>query len=542
MSAMTNSLKFKVGFYLVIALTLAVFVFALMVVRHNREELLQQAIRHSTQLSDVLIKSTRFAMLQNKPSHVSKIIEDVAAQQDIEKVRILSKDGTIIHSSQKEEIGTQVDQEAEACLACHLDEKSLEESPLIGRPRFFTDQSGERMLGSTAVIRNEPTCSSGNCHKHVEDGAVLGVLDIVYPLSKIDQTLRSNTYTIIGLSLGFIMLAGLLVSYLVHRMVYQPLHDLKVGATRLASGNLEQTIPVRSGDEFGQLADSFNSMTRALRKSHVDLENWGRTLEQKVEEARHELRLAQAETARSEKLASVGLLAAGIAHELNNPLTGVLTFSYLVRKNLPDGSPDAEDLDLVIQETKRCAAIIRRLLDFAREKTPEKSFSDLNTLIKETTHLIEQPAHADNIEIELDLDEQLPEIWLDEDLIKQVIMNMMVNAQHAIEGEGRITIRTRFLDRYPGSDSGMRPGSVAEITISDSGCGISDENLHRIFDPFFTTKGVGRGTGLGLSVSHGTVEAHGGAIDVQSSVGEGTEFRIYLPINGSNAIDQGSNA
>jgi two-component system NtrC family sensor kinase len=539
---MWKSLKFKVGFYLVLSLTIAVFIFALLVVRHNREELLQQAIKHSSRLSGVVMKSTRFAMLQNKPSHVSQIIQDVAAQQDIEKVRILGKDGTVIHSSQREEIGTQIDQEAESCLACHLDEKSMGSSPMIGRPRFFTDLNGNRMLGSTAVFRNEPTCSNAKCHVHAEDETVLGVLDIIYPLSGIDQTLRSNTFTIIGLSLGFIVLAGLLVSYLVHRMIYQPLHDLEVGAARLAAGNLKQTIPVRSDDEFGQLAGSFNSMTQALRKSRVDLENWGQTLEQKVEEARHKLQLAQAETARSEKLASVGLLAAGIAHELNNPLTGVLTFSYLVRKNMPDGSPDAEDLDLVIQETKRCAAIIRRLLDFAREKTPEKSFSDINNLIRDTAHLIEQPAQADNIEISLDLDDKLPDIWLDEDLTKQVIMNMMVNAQHAIEGEGHITIRTRFLDTYPGSDPGMKPGSVAEITISDSGCGISDENLQRIFDPFFTTKGVGRGTGLGLSVSHGTVEAHGGVIDVQSIVGEGTEFRIYLPLGGPRTIDPGSNA
>ncbi len=539
MTIMHNSLKFKVGFYLVIALTVAVFVFTLMLVRNNREELLQQAVAHSAQLSDVVIKSTRFAMMQNKPSHVSEIIQGVADHQGIEKVRILSKNGTIIHSSQKDEIGTQVDQEAESCLACHLNKKSRQESPMIGRPRFFTDQDGRRMLGSTAVIRNDATCSSSSCHKHSSDQVVLGVLDIVSPLSKIDQTMRSNTYTIIGLSLGFILLAGFLMSYLVHRMVYLPLRDLEIGAARLANGNLDQTIPIRSADEFGQLAESFNSMTRTLRKSHADLEDWARTLEQKVEEARKELHIAQAETARSEKLASVGLLAAGIAHELNNPLTGVLTFSYLVRKNMADGSPEAEDLDLVIQETKRCAAIIRRLLDFAREKAPEKSYANLNKLIKETTYLIEQPAQADNIEIKLDLDGQIPDVWLDDDLIKQVIMNMMVNAQHAIEGEGKITVKTRFLRNYPGTDPGVKTGSVAEITITDTGCGIPEENLQRIFDPFFTTKGVGRGTGLGLSVSHGTIEAHGGAIDVESTEGKGTSFRIYLPIGGPYDNDQG---
>jgi two-component system NtrC family sensor kinase len=375
---------------------------------------------------------------------------------------------------------------------------------------------------------------------HAEEQSVLGVLDIVYPLDKIDRAMRSNTYTIIALALGFVILAAMLVSFLVNRMVYLPLRDLEEGAQRLASGDLEQPIPIRGADEFGQLAASFNSMTEALSKSHVELQNWGRTLEQKVDAAMRELHLAQAETAKSEKLASVGLLAAGIAHELNNPLTGVLTFSHLVRKNMPDGSPDAEDLDLVIQETKRCAAIIRRLLDFAREQAPEKKFSDLNGLIEETTRLIEQPAHVEDIVIIMDLDEQLPAIWIDEDLIRQVIMNILVNAQHAIVGEGSITIRTRFRPEYKGSIPGVGPVPMVEISITDTGCGIPEKDLQRIFDPFFTTKGVGKGTGLGLSVSHGTVEAHGGAIEVESVVGEGTEFRIYLPIAGTDANEQRS--
>jgi two-component system NtrC family sensor kinase len=526
-----NSLKFKVAFYLVIALAVAVLIFTWMVVRNNREELLQQAVGHSAQLSEVLIKSTRFAMHENKPSEVNQIIADVGAHKDIEKVRILSKDGTITHSSDEDEIGIQVDQEAESCLACHEDEQSLKESPLIGRPRFFTSEDGRRMLGSTAVIRNDPSCTTSTCHKHDGDMAVLGVLDIVYPLDAIEHTLRSNTYKLIGLSLGFIILAALLVSYLVNRMIYLPLRDLDEGATRLAEGDLEKTIPVRSKDEFGHLANSFNSMTRALRKSRVDLESWGHTLEQKVEEASRELQIAHAETARSEKLASVGLLAAGIAHELNNPLTGVLTFAHLVRKNLPDDSRDAEDLDLVIRETKRCAVIIRRLLDFSREKIPEKAYHDLNEIIGDTLQLIEQPVQVENIEIITDLDEHLPLIWLDEDLIKQVIMNMLVNARHAIETEGSITVKTRSCDAASCPDSVMTKGCMAEITITDTGCGIPPEDLQKVFDPFFTTKGVGKGTGLGLSVSHGTVEAHRGAIEVESVVGKGTEFRIYLAID-----------
>jgi two-component system NtrC family sensor kinase len=189
-----------------------------------------------------------------------------------------------------------------------------------------------------------------------------------------------------------------------------------------------------------------------------------------------------------------------------------------MRKKVPAGSQDAEDLDLVIRETKRCAAIIRRLLDFAREKTPAKQFADLNALIQDTVRIVERPAHLADIAIRLELDPALPKAWVDADLIKQVVMNIVVNAQHAIEHKGAITIRTRPVD-----------GKV-EFSIADTGCGIAPENLQRIFDPFFTTKGVGKGTGLGLSVSHGIVEAHGGTIDVESRVGEGSTFRVTLPI------------
>jgi two-component system NtrC family sensor kinase len=233
---------------------------------------------------------------------------------------------------------------------------------------------------------------------------------------------------------------------------------------------------------------------------------------------------------RGEKLASVGLLAAGIAHELNNPLTGILTFSHLLRQKLPDGSPDAEDMDLVIRETKRCAAIIRRLLDFAREKAPEKKFADLNQIIEDTARIIERPAHLRDIEITMELDPDLPPVWVDADLIKQVVMNMLVNAQHAIEEKGSITIRSRRCPEPRRPEPGVEPVPMVEISIVDTGCGIPEKNLHRIFDPFFTSKEVGKGTGLGLSVSHGIVKAHGGEIEVESKLGEGSTFRVTLPI------------
>ncbi len=291
-------------------------------------------------------------------------------------------------------------------------------------------------------------------------------------------------------------------------------------------------IPVRSADEFGQLASSFNTMTAALRESQTQLRESASTLEQKVKERTLQLRAAEAEAAQREKLAAVGLLASGVAHEINNPLTGVLTFSHLVRQKMQDGSAEAEDMDLVIRETKRCASIIRRLLDFARRKTPEMKFTDLNALIQDVVRFIDRAAHLQDIAIEIDLDPDLPSVWIDEDQVKQVVMNMLVNAQHATERGGSIVVRSRRCPAPEGPTPGGKPTEMVEISIIDTGCGIPEQDLQRIFDPFFTSKGVGKGTGLGLSVSHGIVEAHGGTIKVESTVGKGSAFRVYLPIAG----------
>ena len=517
-----RTLKFKVVLYLTIALSAAMLLFTGLVAWFLYTEILGKVSDQLIQVSEVISKSTHFAMLQNQPAYVDRIIHDVANLAKIDRVRILSKDGRITHSTFAPEIGQTVDRKAEACSHCHQSERPLEQVPKSERTWTFKGPNGESLLGSMEVIRNEPSCYNAACHQHAKETSVLGVLDIVYSLDEIDRKLRTSTLGIAGFSLGFIAFAALLVGFFVHRLVYLPLRDLESGAQRLSTGDLDQAIPVRSGDEFGKLAASFNVMTGALRNSRAELRDWGHTLEQKVERRTQELRSAQAETMRGEKLASVGLLASGVAHELNNPLTGILTFSHLVRQKMPDKSPDAEDLDLVIRETKRCAAIIKRLLDFAREKLPEKQFTDLNRIVEDTVRIVESPAHLRNIEIVLDLDRNLPLIWIDGDQIKQVIMNMLVNAQHAVEEKGSITLSTR---RAPQNGEPM-----VEISIVDTGCGIPEKNLRRIFDPFFTSKNVGKGTGLGLSVSHGIVEAHGGRIEVESKVGEGSTFRVFLPL------------
>ncbi len=525
-----NSLKLKIGFYLIIVLSTAMLLFTWLILKHRQEDMQGVVARHVTQLSEMVVASTRYTMLVNKRDIVEKIIEDLGAQKGIERLRVISKDGTIIHSNRKSEVGYSVEQKDEPCINCHLSSQPLKNIPDDKRWKIIETAGGHRVLGTMHAIRNEASCSSASCHEHPANQSVLGIVDVAYSLDEMDQTMKSHAIHVISISIGFIVLFSLTIGLLLQRLIYLPLKDLETGAKDVAAGTLDQAIPVRSGDEFGVVAGSFNQMTAALNESRQEMQNLVQTLELKVSERTQELLAAKAEVAQGEKLASIGVLASGIAHELNNPLTGVLTFTSLMRKKAQEGSEDAEDLDLVIRETKRCASIIKRLLDFAREKVPVKGYFSLDRVIEDTVRFVERPASLQQIDIAIDLDPGLPQIWGDADLIKQVILNLLVNAQQAIDGKGHITVRSRPYAAPTNAKAGVDATPMVEIAVIDTGCGIPPANLQRIFDPFFTSKEVGKGTGLGLSVSYGIVKAHGGKITVESLVGTGTTFRIYLPI------------
>ncbi len=525
-----KSLKFKVSAYLFVALTTATVITTLLFLKHRQEDLQHVVARHVTQIADVVVASTRYTMLLNKRDIAEKIIEDIGKQKGIERLRVLSKDGTIIHSNRKSEIGYSVEQQDEPCIRCHQTSQPLTQVADEKRWNIAASPDGHRVLSSMHAIRNEPSCSSATCHEHPVSQSVLGIVDIAYSLDEIDQSLKEHAVHVAAMSLVFILLLSGGVGYLLHRMIYLPLKDLQEGAENISSGHLEHAIPVRSADEFGRVAGSFNEMTSALKQARSELNDLIQALESKVEERSRELLTARAEVAQGEKLASIGVLAAGIAHELNNPLTGVLTFTSLMRKKAQEGSEDAEDLDLVIRETKRCASIIKRLLDFAREKVPVNGFFNINQVVEDTVRFVERQASLQKIRIVLDLDADLPQIWGDSDLIKQVVLNILVNAQQAIDGPGTIAVVSRSYVAKNQQDLNEASVPTVELAIKDTGCGIPESNMQRIFDPFFTSKEVGKGTGLGLSVSYGIIKSHGGEIKVASVLGQGTTFRILLPI------------
>ena len=521
---LANSLRATVSLWLFVVLGAALLPFALLLVKFSREDLQEATSRHVVQIAQTVVKSTRLAMLHDDRTAVTQIISDVSLQPGIERLRLIDAEGEIIDSNHTREVGYSVDKSEEPCVHCHSGNKPLEHVPLEKRWRIIGEANGRRAMIAMEIIRNEPSCTSASCHEHKSDQKVLGVVDITYSLADVDRSVTRHTATIGGLWLGFVLVLAGGAGWLLQRKIYRPLRQLETGARRISQGDLEQHVPEAGSNEFARVGLAFNAMSDALRASRADAALLIRTLESRVEERSHQLLAARAEAARGEKLAAIGTLASGIAHELNNPLTGVLTFTTLLRKNAAEGSQEAEDLDLVIRETRRCAGIIKRLLDFAREKVPVTGHFDLNQVISDTVRFVERSASLERVEIGLQLDPALPEIFGDADLIKQVVLNMLVNAQQAIDGPGRVEVSTRLLPA-----TGDRAAQV-EFAVSDTGCGISAEDLTHIFDPFFTTKEVGKGTGLGLSVSYGIIHSHGGTIEVESAVGVGTTFRVHLPV------------
>jgi two-component system NtrC family sensor kinase len=236
-------------------------------------------------------------------------------------------------------------------------------------------------------------------------------------------------------------------------------------------------------------------------------------------EMERKLMETQEQLFRSETLASIGRLAAGVAHELNNPLTGVVLCSHLVAEALPKDSPVHKNLEKVLAQANRCKKIVEGLLDFARQREPESKPLDLNAIIENTFTLIEHQSIFQNIKVIKNLGANLPSVLGDSPQLQQVFLNLAINASQAMKAEGgTLTITSSLVDRS------------LQISFADTGCGIPYENAHKIFEPFFTTKADEKGTGLGLAVSHGIIKKHNGTITFESKVNEGTTFTIKLPV------------
>ena len=337
-----------------------------------------------------------------------------------------------------------------------------------------------------------------------------------------------NTYTAIrnrvilsffGIAtMGFLLIIG--ITYYMIRNITRPIGELVAATHNIIAGRFDQEVQSDSPGEIALLAESFNAMLQSLRQMRGDLEEWGRTLEEKVKQRTEELVAMQARVAQSERLASLGMLAAGVAHEVNNPLGGILALTGLTVEDMSQGDPNRENLEEVIRQTERCRDIVKGLLEFSRQTKSNTELVDLNKVLEDTLSLVVKQALFFNIDVVQNLDPEIPPVLADASQFQQVFMNILMNAVQAMQERGVITIVSRH----------NTAAKSVEVAISDTGRGIPPEQIDRIFDPFFTTKASGQGTGLGLSIAYGIVTTHRGTISVHSEMGKGSTFTIRMPV------------
>ncbi len=517
---MRHSLTYKIITMTCLVILSTMILYAYLNIREVKIILLKDTVHSAERLSETLIRATNHQMMLNDLPEVYHIMRDAARQEDVESIRLINEKGRIVFSSNPKEIGTVLGKSSEICVTCHADSDPLLNVSYIDRSRVFTNEAGKKVLGLSKAIYNEESCFTAECHVHPHDTRVLGVMDVVVSLEAMHNQLTQSRTWVIFLTMALLLVVSLILSIFTQRLVNKPINALLHHTQQVADGKLDTTIETTSADELGELAVSFNSMTTSLKKAHNELADWNRTLEERVIQRTLENQQMQAQLARSEKLSSLGQMAAGIAHEINNPMTGILLYANLISADKQFSPLLKEDIKVVIRETERCAAIVRQLLDFSRETKPESHWSALNDIIEAALSLLEQQLLFRNIIIERNFKQNIPDIFVDPWQLEQVFINIILNAGQSMYEAGSIRITTGIT-----SDKSF---VFAEIT--DSGCGISRETLNRIFDPFFTTKEDG-GTGLGLSVSYGIINNHGGDINVTSEVGIGTTMTIKLPLS-----------
>jgi len=513
------STKLLAGAGAVAVATICAFFFAEISVQRH---LVAQAVAESDLLSETIRNALHRAMLQDRRGDAYLIMQDIGRQPGIERVRMMDAEGKITFSTDPTEIGHAVDRKAEACAGCHAQGEAIHRVELRERSRIFSE-SGHRVLSIVTPLYNEGACATAACHAHPWERHVLGVIDVAISLRRLDAETRGfRLSTLVASALAAALLAAGLWIFTRHH-VLRPVAALVQATRRVARDQLELEVPITWSGELGILAASFNDMTRSLRHTKRELDALMHGLEKQVEERTAALRSAQDQLIRTEKLTSLGKLSASIAHEINNPLAGILTFAKLIVRTLEQGPVDddgrktlVKHLHLVERESERCSAIVRNLLDFARERPLALHDTNVHHVVEEALQLLQNQIQIQGVSLERRL-APVPLVDGDFGQLRQAFVNVIMNACEAMARGGKLVVETAL----------SADGKWVEVAFQDTGPGIPPDQLPRIFDPFFTTKE--KGTGLGLSVVYGIVERHGGKIDLTTEVGKGTRVVIRLP-------------
>lgn len=519
---MSLGLKLYVSLFVVMVVILGSFA-VLNITNHAKdlEELIQLSALRTT---DLIKNSIHYSMLINRKEDVEQIFKYYEQLPEFEVIRFYDKSGRIMFTTRPEEKQGQVTIASEACQVCHAHAEPLTALASKDRYRITRTTEGQRVMALIIPIENEAACAGKDCHVSPDKKAILGVLDVQMSLEMIYADLaRSQQRTVIA-SAVLILIVLSIVSILIWHQVLKPIRVLNEGTKAIANGDLEYTISLKKEDEIGRLASSFNQMVTQLRKARDEITTWSNTLQERVEKKTEELSQIQTHLVQVEKMASLGKLAATVAHELNNPLAGILTYSRLTDRRLSKGklSPETieamqEDLTMISDEAIRCGNIVKNLLLFSKQGIREFAKQDIGKIIHHCLQLVHHHLELHRIELSKQLPASPIIITCDSNQLQQALLALLVNAVESMPDGGSLTVSL---------DQGRNDVC---ISIKDTGCGIAENEITQIFEPFFSGKKEGFGVGLGLSVAFGIVEAHNGRLEVSSVEGQGSTFVVRIP-------------
>lgn len=521
----TNSLSFKIIIALFSVLAVVLSIITYYNINVQSEHLFDTIQLSAIRSSDFIKKSLHYSMMKNHRDDLWYSIINLGSEPGVERIRIYNKIGVIMFSTKQDEVGMLVDKNAEACIMCHGISEGFHRSPSDQFARVYEGHDGHRILGLINPIKNERTCIEADCHAHSKSETVLGVLDVQMSLATFDTYITKSSTTLVASSIITLIAVVLVSAGFILLVVQRPIKKFVTGTNVVASGNLDFRILLDTRDELGELAISFNSMIQELRDARTELTEWSETLVEKVEEKTRELQHIQAQIMHMEKMASLGKLSASIAHELNNPLSGILTFARLIRKQIQDRNLPPEKMERVLSEVsmiadeaKRCGEIVKDLLFFSRKQSLAFGECDIVELVEKSISLVQHRLDLQQITLVRNFAPDPVILACDGSRLHQAFVALIVNAIEAMAEGGTLTLAI---------DSSM--AETVQFTIADTGCGISPSDLGHIFEPFYTTKAETAGVGLGLAIVYGIVQNHGGTIEVKSSLDVGTTFTITIP-------------
>jgi two-component system NtrC family sensor kinase len=477
--------------------------------------------------SGMIKRATHDAMLTNRKEDVQATISRLAETPDIAAIRIYDKTGRIVMSAQRDEIGKSIAADTETCRACHQNDRTTE-AAILQPGELAHEELQPEVLRHLSAIETEPGCVASGCHYHTADQKVLGVLDLEMSTKSMTAALSTAKSHFLWATaiLTFVILA--VVAVFIRRGLQKPIWRLCAGTRRIAQGDLDTRVKVSGHDELAELAKALNRMAEDLAAARHEVTQWSQNLEKKVAEKTTELQQAQRQVLHMEKMASLGKLSATVAHEINNPLTGMLVYAGLSRRELQEQALDPavrEDvmhyLAVIERECRRCGGIVQNLLLFARRSGSNMASVDVNEIVRQSLMLVEHHLHMSGLKLKAEFLEKDSRMTADGGQLQQALVALLVNAVEAMSGlpeeQGELVVGLH------GTADSIR------IDIGDNGIGIPSDVLPQIFEPFFSTKEAENGVGLGLSVVYGIVQRHGGRIDVDSKVGCGTTFHLTLP-------------